>query len=215
MYVFYGKTYYLYDRKRELIIQKGWMNGSQNNTLIKLYETTQTVFSASGIAMLLGENRGGVVSKRMSHYVRDGRLLNPRRGFYAKKGYNPEELACMIFIPSYLSLEYVLQKAGVVFQFDSRLTAVSYLSRDIEADGREYSYRKMRGEILADVRGIENHGNVNIASVERAFLDMMYLNAEYYFDNLRALDYKKVMELLPLYGNKCMEQHVKRMFGKQ
>jgi len=205
----------LQTRKKELIIQFGWMNGSRNNTLTRLYELPQTVFSASGIALFLGESGAGVVSKRLNHYVRDGRLLNPRRGFYAKNGYNPEELACMIFTPSYLSMEYVLQKAGVVFQYDSRLTAVSYLSRDVEADGKEYRYRKMKGEILADRRGIESHGNVNIATAERAFLDVMYLNREYYFDNLRALDYKKVAELLPIYGNKCMEQRVKKMFGKQ
>lgn len=191
------------------------MNGSQNNTLTRLYEVPQTVFSTAGVALLLGEDRSGVVSKRLNHYVRDGRLLNPRRGFYAKKGYNPEELACMIFTPSYLSLEYVLQKAGVVFQYDSRPTAVSYLSRDIEVDGREYSYRKIKGEILANGRGIENCGNVNMATAERAFLDVMYLNAEYYFDNLRGLDYKKVVELLPIYGNKRMEERVRMMFGKK
>lgn len=174
----------------------------------------QTVFSAEGIALLLGDGRNGVVSKRLNHYVRDGRLLNPRRGFYAKKGYNPEELACMIFTPSYLSLEYVLQKAGIVFQYDSRLTAVSYLSRNIETDGREYCYRKIKGEILADGRGIESCGNVNMATAERAFLDVMYLNAEYYFDNLHGLDYKKVLELLPIYGNKRMEERVRMMLGK-
>lgn len=190
------------------------MNSSQNNALIQLYESPQTVFSIAGTAMLLGDDRDGLVSKRLNHYVKDGRLLNPRRGFYAKKGYNPEELACMIFTPSYLSLEYVLQKAGVVFQYDSRFTSVSYLSRSIEADGREFCYRRIKGEILADTRGILCNGNINIATPERAFLDVMYLNADYYFDNPRGLDYKKVTELLPIYGNKRMAERVKRLFNK-
>lgn len=181
---------------------------------MQLYEMPQTVFPVAGISLLLGEDKGGIISKRLNHYVKDGRLLNPRRGFYAKKGYNAEELACMIFTPSYLSLEYVLQKAGVVFQYDSRLTSVSYLSRSVEADGREYSYRKVKGEILADIRGIECRGVVNIATPERAFLDVMYLNAEYYFDNLRPLNYKRITELLPIYCNKRMEERVKRMFNK-
>ena len=53
-----------------------------------------------------------------------------------------------------------------------------------------------------------------MATPERAFLDVMYLNADYYFDNLRALDYKKVKELLPIYNNGRMEMRVKRLFNK-
>lgn len=191
------------------------MNSSRNNTLLRLYESPQTVFSIAGITLLLGEERENVLSKRLNYYVKEGKLLNPRRGFYAKKGYNPEELACMLFTPSYLSLEYVLQKAGIVFQYDSRLSAVSYLSRSVEIDGTEFFYRRIKGEILANTMGIECKGNINIAIPERAFLDVMYLNADYYFDNLRLLDYKKVIEILPIYNSKRMEVRVKQLFQKQ
>ena len=37
---------------------------------------------------------------------------------------------------------------------------------------------------------------------------------KYYFDNLRPLDYRKIMALLPIYGNKRMEARVKKMFDK-
>ena len=116
------------------------MNGSQNNTLLLLFESPKTVFTMAGIALLTGESREGVLSKRLNYYVREGKLQNPRRGIYAKKGYNPEELACLLYTPSYLSLEYVLQKAGVVFQYDSCLTCAGYLSRTVEADGKEYRF---------------------------------------------------------------------------
>lgn len=191
------------------------MNSSRNYTLMQLYESPQTVFSIAGTALLLNDARVGVVSKRLNHYVTSGNLLNPRRGIYAKKGYDKEEMACLVYAPSYLSLEYVLQKAGVVFQYDSRYTLVSYLSRSIEIDGHEYCYRKIKGEILADTRGIECRGNINIATPERAFLDIMYLNANYYFDNLRALNYKKITELLPIYSNKRMEERVKKLFNEK
>lgn len=164
--------------------------------------------------MLTGEQREGLISKRLNYYVREGKLLNPRRGIYAKQNYAPEELACLLYTPSYLSLEYVLQKAGVVFQYDNRLTCVSYLSRNVEIEGREYCYRRMKGEILADTNGIVCEGYTNIATPERAFLDVMYLNAEYYFDNIRPLDYKRIAALLPIYGNKRMEVRVKKLFNK-
>lgn len=190
------------------------MSSSRKNLLICLYESPQTVFSISGITLLLGEEREGLMAKRLNYYVKEGKLLNPRRGFYAKKNYNPEELACMLFTPSYLSLEYVLQKAGVVFQYDSRISSVSYLSRSVEVDGKEFCYRRIKGEILANMAGIMCSNNINMAIPERAFLDVMYLNANYYFDNLRALNYKKVFELLPVYNNKRMEMRVKRLFNK-
>lgn len=190
------------------------MNSSQNNTLLQLYESPRTVFSIASIALLVNEQRKDVLAKRLNYYVREGKLFNLRRGIYAKRGYNPEELACLLFPPTYLSLEYVLQKAGVVFQYDSRLTSVSYLCRSVEVDGREYSYRRIRGEILADTSGIIRRDNINIATPERAFLDVMYLNAQYYFDNLRVLDYKKIKALLPIYANKQMEARVGRLFDK-
>lgn len=191
------------------------MISSRNDVLFKIYESSQTVFSMAGIGMLSGENRDGILAKRLNYYVNGSRLLNPRKGFYAKKNYNPEELACMLFTPSYLSLEYVLQKAGVVFQYDSRLTAVSYLSRTVEIDGREFYYRRIKGEIMADLRGIIRNGNINIATPERAFLDVMYLNAEYYFDNIQPLDYNKILSLLPIYGNKRLEKRVKNLFNEK
>lgn len=191
------------------------MNSSRKDVLFRIYESPQTVFSIAGITLLLGEEKDGVMAKRLNYYVKEGKLLNLRRGFYAKKNYNPEELACMLFTPSYLSLEYVLQKAGVVFQYDSRFSSVSYLSRNVEIDGNEFRYRKIKGEFLADMRGIHRNGNINTATPERAFLDVMYLNADYYFDNLGALDYKKITELLPIYNSKRMETRVRLLFNKQ
>lgn len=190
------------------------MSSSQKDILFSLYESPQTVFSMTGISLMTNECKEGALAKRLNYYVKEGKLQNPRRGFYAKKGYNPEELACMIYTPSYLSLEYVLQKAGVVFQYDSRLSSVSYLSRNIVIDDTEFCYRRIKEEILSDTRGIKCMGNINVATPERAFLDVMYLNSEYYFDNLHLLDYKKVSALLPIYGNKRMETRVKILFGK-
>lgn len=189
------------------------MSSSPNDTLLALYSSPRTVFSMAGISLMTGETREGVLAKRLNYYVREGKLLNPRRGIYAKAGYTPEELACLLYTPAYLSLEYVLQKAGVVFQYDSQITAVSYLSRSVEVDGNILNYRRVKGEILSDTRGILCGGGLNVATPERAFLDTVYLNAEYFFDNLRPLERNKVKELLPIYGSKRMEERVNRLFN--
>src|SRR5690606_15407841 len=123
----------------------------------------------------------------------------------------PEELACLLYTPSYLSLEYVLQKAGVIFQYDSRFTAVSYLSRSVEADNHVIAYRKIKNEILVDTRGIQRKGNVNIAIPERAFLDTLYLNTTYYFDSIHSLNGEIIRELLPIYNSKRLIQRVNKL----
>ena len=182
-----------------------------NSSLI--WKDTRTVFTTSQLALLLGETNTTLVAKRMYYFVHSGQLLSLQRGVYAKPGYNPEELACVLQVPCYLSLEYVLQKAGIVFQYDSTLTAVSYRNRLFEVDGHSIQYRQMRGDLMADMRGIQNIGNINIATPERAFLDTIYLNAKYHFDNLHPLDKTIIQELLPSYQSERMKERVTAMFN--
>lgn len=191
------------------------MNSSQKNLLIELYKLPQTVFTLGEVAMITNASDVALLAQRLNYNVRKGRLLNPRKGIYAKLGYNPEELACLLYTPSYLSLEYVLQRAGVIFQYYSELTAVSYLSREVQIDGNTLKYRRLKGELLAATDGIIRKGNLNIATPERAFLDVMYLNSEYYFDNLRPLDVRKVKQLLHIYDIRKMEQRVMILFNNQ
>ena len=63
------------------------------------------------------------------------------------------------------------------------------------------------------MRGIQNIGNINIAIPERAFLDTVYLNAQYHFDNLHPLNRKVIQELLPLYQSERMKERVTVMFA--
>jgi hypothetical protein len=189
------------------------MNGSHNeNIVLALFGSKQSVFRLNDIALHTGITDFQSLNNKVNYAVRTGKLLNPRKGIYAKPGFSAEEMACTVYTPSYISLEYVLQQAGVLFQYDSGVTPVSYLSRTIVIDGRQYRYRKMKGELLANTTGIESRPNgVNIALPERAFLDMLYLEKTYYFDNLSPLDKKKVYQILPLYRSKTLIQKVAKL----
>lgn len=184
---------------------------SSQNTLQTVWQSPLTVFTANQLAIMLQQQNDANFRSRMNYYVRKGYLTNPRRGIYAKPGYRIEELACLLYTPCYLSLEYVLQRAGVVFQYDSALTMMSYLNREIEVEGHTVRYRQLNGKILCQTDGITNNGNLNIASAERAFLDVMYLNTHYYFDNLHALNRREVMRLLPMYENNALTERVKNL----
>jgi hypothetical protein len=107
-----------------------------------------------------------------------------------------------------------LQRAGVIFQYDSAITNVSYLTRETEIDNQTFRYRQIKGEILTNTAGIIlNKNNINIATPERAFLDMLYLNKKFYFDNLHILNKKTVSKLLPIYNSQILVKTVNKLFS--
>lgn len=187
----------------------------KTDIILALYNNQRTVFRLRDIALLTGETNFISLNRKVNYAVRTGKLLNPRKGIYAKPGYKPEELACSVYAPSYISLEYVLQKEGIIFQYDTRITSVSYLTKNIRVDGRIYRFRKIKNNVLINTSGIVQQGEqINIATAERAFLDLFYLSKEYYFDNLNPLSREKIFSLLPLYQSKALTRRVKSIFKK-
>jgi hypothetical protein len=163
--------------------------------------------------MLLNTN-DVLLFKKLNYYVRTGKLLNLRRGIYAKEGYNPKELACLLYTPAYISFEYVLLSAGIIFQYSETISNASYLSREISVDNHTVKYRKLKGEILVNHKGIVKNGNISIAIPERAFLDTLYLNKNFYFDNPYSLNKNKLYELLDVYNSPALVNKLKEYFLK-
>lgn len=180
----------------------------EKDFILDIYKDKRTVFRLSDIAMLFPEEESKYLANRTGYYVQTGRLLNLRKGIYAKLGYNPLECANIFYTPSYISLEYVLQQAGVVFQYDSRYTSVCYLSREIEVDGNIYNYRRIKEEIVIDTTGIIRKDNINVATPERAFLDMLYLNKDFYFDNINSLDRQLISRIIHIYKSAALKKRV-------
>ena len=177
-----------------------------------ILRSNKTVFSFKDIALLWG-NSNDAARVRVNYYVKNGQLYRIRRGFYAKdESYDKLELAAKIFTPSYVSFETVLAREGVVFQYYSQIFAASYLTRDIVCDNQTYSYRKIKGLVLANNAGVENKEECSVATKERAFLDTIYINKDYHFDNLSPLDWDRVFEMLPMYNNKRMAKKVKEFY---
>lgn len=186
---------------------------SQNNLVYDLLNNSRTVFTTQFLSMMTNGGDTASNSAKMHRYAKQGLLLNPRKGIYVKPTYNVEEMACSIFRPSYISLEYVLQRAGVVFQYDDTITCVSYLSRVIEIDGHLFSFRKISPLLWTGMEGITQNDNIYVATPERAFLDMVYLSAgNCYFDNLRPLNRKIIFNLLPRYNSKRLTEHINNFF---
>ena len=185
-----------------------------SDIVLAIYSDKRTVFRLKDIAMLTGETNFMSLNKKLNYLVKIGKLDNPRKGIYTKQGYNPEEMACSIYTPSYVSLDYVLQKAGVLFQYDSGITVISYLSRTIDFDNQTFNFRKLKSNILINTKGIlQKENQVNIATPERAFLDLVCLNSGFYFDNLNPLNKQIIFELLPVYASKTMNERIIKLFN--
>lgn len=187
---------------------------SQINLLQTILNSSRTVFTIQSLGMLSGLQDSEKITKSLHYYAKEGKILNPRRGIYTKPIFNEQEMACCLFRPSYISLEYVLQRAGVVFQWDDTVTSVSYLSRSTDVAGKIYCYRKINPILWMGMEGIEQHENIAVAIPERAFLDITYLSAgNCFFDNTRPLSVKRIRELLPLYRSAKLNKHVTRLLN--
>lgn len=177
-----------------------------------ILRSKKTVFSFKDIALLWGDS-GNAARVRVNYYFKNGDLYRIRHGLYAKdKNYDKFELATRIFTPAYVSFESVLGQAGITFQYYGQIFVASYLTREITVDSQTYSFRKIKDIVLTNKAGIENKGEYLMASKERAFLDTIYINKDYHFDNLSPLDWDNVFEILPIYENKRMAKRVKEFF---
>jgi hypothetical protein len=178
-----------------------------------LLRSPQTIFSSKDVALMWGEESENIIKNRLNKYVKSGKLFKVRRGLFAKdKNYNRFELATRINTPSYISFETVLGSAGITFQHYGNIFVASYINREMEVDGQKITFVRMKDYVLSNTTGIENEDGYAKATKERAFLDRMYVNKDYYFDNLSPLDWDKVFDILPIYYNKNMEKKVKKQY---
>ena len=181
--------------------------------ILNILRSKSSVFTFKEILITSGQVDADALKRRLHYYVKKGQLYHIRRGFYAKdKNYDRLELATKIFTPSYISFETVLAENGIIFQHYNTIFVATYQTREIECDNQLYSYRKIKDNILTNSAGLEDRGNYFAATKERAFLDLIYLNTDYYFDNLSPLDFDKILALLPIYHNKRMVKQVEKQF---
>lgn len=187
-------------------MEKGFLKG--------LLRTDKTVYSFKELALLWQAAEFKTIKSRINYYVKRGDLYHIRRGLYATdKNYDRFELATKLCIPSYISFETVLRATGIIFQHYNQIFIASYQTKTINCDGQTYTIKRIKDSILTNTIGVELRENYSIATTERAFLDVIYLNKEYHFDNLGSLNWNKVFEILPIYQNKQMEKRVAKYYA--
>ncbi|MCD4781131.1 MAG: hypothetical protein K8S27_11385 [Candidatus Omnitrophica bacterium] len=181
--------------------------------IFEIYKNSKTVFSFKDIALIMNETNADALKSKIHYYVKTGKLRALRKGVYAKPDYNALELAAKIYSPAYISLETVLQREGIIFQHDTCIYAVSYISRTIEICRHCIVMRKIKNEALYNNRGIIISDHVPMATKERAFLDTLYLYKNYHFDNPGSLKIQDVKMLLPVYQSHTLNKKVSALLN--
>ena len=178
-----------------------------------LLRSPKTIFSIQDVSLMWGEENEITISIRLNEYVKVGKLIRVRRGFYVKhQNYDRFELATRIYTPSYVSFETVLTREGVNFQYYGNVFTASYINREISVGEQKITFVRMKDYVLSNTTGIEHKEGYAIATRERAFLDRVYVSRDYHFDNLANLNWDKVFEILPIYHNKRLDKKIKEYF---
>lgn len=183
-----------------------------NDIILKLYSRPETVFTLNEISQLFPEIAYESIRDRLYYFTRVGKLKRLHQSIYAKAGYNPYELANKLYKPSYISLETVLGPGNVIFQYYETIFVASYLTRTVTVNNISIQYRQIKGEILTNTEGILQKDGYAIATIERAFLDAVYIYKNYHFDNLGAINWEKVETLKKIYKSKAFEKRVEEYY---
>lgn len=182
-----------------------------DNLTTKLYKSPNTVFTSRDLALLWNETNKNNLKAKVAYYVKRGTLTRLARGLFVKDtNYNPRELAANVYSPSYISFETILRESGIIFQHYDTLFVAGPWSKTIIIDKTKITFRKLKAAVLFSPAGVENNGTYNVASPERAFLDMLYLFPEYYFDNLRDINWEKCFAIASTYNNRELIKRLKK-----
>lgn len=183
-----------------------------NDFIVQLYSRPETIFTVSQVALLFPQFSYESLRDRLYYFTKVGKLKRLHQGVYAKEPYNSFEFANKLYTPSYISLETVLSQGNVVFQYYETIFAVSYVTRKITVGSIHIQYRQMKGDVLINRAGVMEQNGYFIATLERAFLDAVYIYKNYHFDNLGVIDWKKVENLKRIYSNSAFEKRVEGLY---
>lgn len=161
-----------------------------------LLKQNKKTFHASDLALLWNIDNKDTLNMTLKRYVDRGVLKRIHKGFYATSDMEKINLLDLGFAYlhtySYLSLETILAKEGIIFQQIEYITFVSSKSVVFEINHTRYKSRQLKEVFLnnsIEINKVEGHYE---ATKERAVADMLYFNPSYHFDNPNIVDFDKV-----------------------
>ena len=135
-------------------------------------------YTRENLGMALGKE-GENLNYWIKKLVRDGWLIPVKKGMYISEIYPKtetywEQLANAVRNPSYISLEYVLAKYGLIAEVPAAITSVTLKSPRVYTAGKvKLVYRNIKPDLFSDYRS----ESVKMAYPYKALFDYLYLRS--------------------------------------
>jgi predicted transcriptional regulator of viral defense system len=171
------------------------------------------LFSISDLAQLV-EEPASSISVQLTRLIHTKVITRVAHGWYANPFYHPsaEEVAMVLRVPCYLSLEYALSRRGVLSQHVYTVTLVtSRPPYTFHTEKVSYEYHQIHKSLFW---GYEDEQGILVGTVEKALLDLLYIRGvrtkEFTTSQFRSLLDDMDLELLQ---KQRLRDYAKR-FGK-
>lgn len=189
------------------------MNNQVTN-IEKLILSGKKVFTTQDLAVIWQVPERPKLIGLAKYYVRQNRLTRLHKGVYAYgSDYTPLDIAQKLVPLSYVSLYTTSLMHGLTFQYYSPVFCVSLKSKKYKLGDQAYIYHRVKEPIFYNTLGIVNNGKYLMADRERTICDCLYVFPEFAFDNLRAVNKEKLLDMAKLYNNKRVERAVNELIA--
>lgn len=181
-----------------------------------------TVFSIEELAHRFQESLA-VIKTQLFRFCTSHRLVRLKRNRYTFPDRHPGAflIAQNLVFPSYISLELMLSRAGIIPENVTMFTSVtSKKTQRYTTPFGTFDYRHLPPHLFF---GIEKRvDGAWVAAKEKALLDYLYLNSKWFkpdfacwqgarFDELDTLDWKKIREWVPRFKMKKLMKLVESL----
>lgn len=162
-----------------------------------LLKQKEKIFHTRDLAVLWGISNNNTLYTTIKRYCKNGVLYGIFKGLYSV--IPPQEIDPIVLGLkaihgfAYVSMETVLQQYGIINQVIPVISFVGEKSKTFEVLSHQYKSRQMKEEYLYNPAGIEEKGNVKMATPIRAIADMLYFNSQAAFD--KAVDWMAVKKM--------------------
>jgi len=169
-----------------------------------LLKQKNRLFHTRDLALLWQIQNDNTLYTQIKRYVAKGILVAVQKGLYATVAVgelDPCTLgAAIIHRYGYVSCEYVLARAGGIFQAQQSITFISSVSLNITIAGHHFLVRQLKDRFLYNDTDLHTDSGILVASPERAAADVLYFNPQYHFDNRRVLNWTQVKNIQKIVG---------------
>jgi len=173
--------------------------------LRKFNEKKIKYFSLQDFQEITGLNYDAVRGL-LQRYKKKNLIRNPKRGHYFFNDYAPSdyELANKLYYPSYISMETILSKNGIIPEIIYPIISITTkTTRKFVCQGKQFLYHKIKQQAFD---GYYKKENYLIADLEKAVADYLYFVALGQKEinsriNLKKINKKRLIKYAKMFNN--------------